>query len=116
MSVRPPFPNVSDSSNELAVPVRLSKVDPVHLEPVRAEASTVASAHHARTVRPGVIAALVVATLYAGLGLSVQFPKVAFGLQSDESTYYMMTYSLARDGDLTYRRSDLERAGAPSAE
>ena len=109
MSVRPPLPNVSDSSNELAVPVRLSKVDSVHLEPVRADASTVASAHQARTVRPGVIAALVVATLYAGLGLSVQFPKVAFGLQSDESTYYMMTYSLARDGDLTYRRSDLER-------
>jgi hypothetical protein len=55
------------------------------------------------------IAALVVAALYGGLGLSVQFPKVAFGLQSDESTYYMMTYSLARDGDLTYRRADLER-------
>jgi hypothetical protein len=60
-------------------------------------------------VRPGLVVALVIGALYAGLGLSVQFPKVAFGLQSDESTYYMMTYSLARDGDLTYRREDLER-------
>jgi hypothetical protein len=101
---------VSDRSKELAVPLKLSRVDPVFLEPVRHETSKVEFAQRsAGGVRSGLIAAIVVFVLYAGLGLSVQFPKVAFGLQSDESTYYMMTYSLARDGDLTYRRADLER-------
>jgi len=60
-------------------------------------------------VKPAAIAAVLVVALYAGLGLSVQFPRVAFGLQSDESTYYMMAYSLAQDGDLVYRRDDLTR-------
>jgi hypothetical protein len=60
-------------------------------------------------MRPGILAAVLVAVLYGGMGLSVQFSRVAFGFQSDESTYYMMTYSLARDGDLVYRRDDLAR-------
>ncbi|RPH56581.1 MAG: hypothetical protein EHM89_15240, partial [Acidobacteria bacterium] len=110
MSRRPPSQDLSDSSKELAVPLKLSRVDAVFLEPVRSEGSKADFAQRsAAGVRSGVIAALVVGVLYAGLGLSVQFPKVAFGLQSDESTYYMMTHSLARDGDLTYRRADLER-------
>ena len=33
----------------------------------------------------------------------------AYGFQSDEATYYMITYSLASDHDLEYRRADLER-------
>ncbi len=60
-------------------------------------------------LRPGVI--LVVATLavYGGLALTVDFPRAAMGIQSDEATYYMMAHSLAEDGDLTYRREDLVR-------
>jgi hypothetical protein len=60
-------------------------------------------------VRPGILAAVLITAIYGGMGLSVQFPRVAFGFQSDESTYYMMTYSLALDGDLVYRREDLAR-------
>ena len=43
------------------------------------------------------------------MALSVDFPRAAIGIQSDEATYYMMGYSLAYDGDLTYRREDLVR-------
>jgi hypothetical protein len=64
-----------------------------------------------RTVdlRPGLIASLLVLCVYGGLALSVDFPRDAFGFQSDEATYYMITYSLVRDHDLEYRRADLER-------
>jgi hypothetical protein len=58
---------------------------------------------------PGVVAAAVVLGLYGGIALSVDFPRAAFGIQSDEATYYMMGHSLAEDGDLTYRREDLVR-------
>lgn len=58
---------------------------------------------------PGLVAAFLVFCLYAGVALSVDFPRAAFGIQSDEATYYMMGHSLARDGDLTYRREDLLR-------
>ncbi len=47
--------------------------------------------------------------LYGGIALSVDFPRAAFGIQSDEATYYMMGHSLAEDGDLAYRREDLAR-------
>ncbi len=57
----------------------------------------------------GVLAAVLVTCVYGGLALSVNFPHVAFGFQSDEATYYMMAHSLASDGDLTYRREDLVR-------
>ena len=36
-------------------------------------------------------------------------PRAAFGIQSDEATYYMMGHSLAEDGDFAYRREDLAR-------
>jgi hypothetical protein len=58
---------------------------------------------------PGILAALLVVSIYGGIALSVDFPKVALGFQSDEATYYMMAHSLAVDGDLTYRRGDLTR-------
>jgi hypothetical protein len=58
---------------------------------------------------PGAVLALVLFCVYGGLALSVDFPRAALGLQSDEATYYMMGYSLALDGDLTYRREDLVR-------
>jgi hypothetical protein len=56
--------------------------------------------------RPGLLVALIVLCLYGGLALSVDFPRAAFGFQSDEATYYMMGHSLAQDGDLTYRRDE----------
>ncbi len=60
-------------------------------------------------VRPGLIATALVFFVYGGLALSVDFPRAAFGFQSDEATYYMMAHSLAADGDLEYRRADLVR-------
>ena len=60
-----------------------------------------------RNYRPGAIFALLLLCVYGGLALAVDFPRAAFGIQSDEATYYMMGYSLALDGDLTYRREDL---------
>ena len=58
---------------------------------------------------PGVVLALLVLSIYGGLALTVDFPRAAIGIQSDEATYYMMGHSLAEDGDLTYRREDLVR-------
>jgi hypothetical protein len=58
---------------------------------------------------PGLIAAALVFCLYAGVAVSVDFSRAAFGIQGDEATYYMMGQSLALDGDLTYRREDLAR-------
>ena len=60
-------------------------------------------------VRVGLLLAVVILAIYGGLALSVDFPRAAIGIQSDEATYYMMGHSLAEDGDLTYHRSDLER-------
>lgn len=60
-------------------------------------------------VRPGLVLAAVVLCVYGGVALTVDFPSAAFGIQSDEATYYMMGHSLAEDGDLTYRVEDLER-------
>ena len=62
-----------------------------------------------RDAGPGLIAAALVLCLYGGIALSVDFPRAAFGIQSDEATYYMMGHSLAQDGDLAYRREDLAR-------
>jgi hypothetical protein len=62
-----------------------------------------------RDAAPGLIAAALVLCLYGGIALSVDFPRAAFGIQSDEATYYMMGHSLAEDGDLAYRREDLAR-------
>ena len=62
-----------------------------------------------RDLRPGALLALVLLCVYGGLALSVDFPRAAIGIQSDEATYYMMGHSLAEDGDLTYRREDLVR-------
>ena len=60
-------------------------------------------------VRPGLLLAAVVLCVYGAVALTVDFPRAAFGIQSDEATYYMMGHSLAEDGDLTYRLEDLER-------
>ncbi len=59
--------------------------------------------------RPGLLLVVALLAVYGGLALTVDFPKAAIGIQSDEATYYMMGYSLAKDGDLEYRREDLVR-------
>ncbi|HVL67865.1 MAG TPA: hypothetical protein VM364_11430 [Vicinamibacterales bacterium] len=59
--------------------------------------------------RLGAAAALLILCVYGGLAVSVDFPRAAIGIHSDAATYYMMGHSLATDGDLTYRRGDLER-------
>ncbi len=59
--------------------------------------------------RVGLLATFVVAALYGGMALTVDFSRAAVGVQSDEATYYLMGYSLARDGDLEYRQEDLQR-------
>src|SRR4029079_6142807 len=58
---------------------------------------------------PGLLLAALFFCVYGSLALTVNFPKAAYGFQSDEATYYMMGYSLADDGDLTYRKEDLVR-------
>src|SRR5918993_5064757 len=59
--------------------------------------------------RPGAILALILLCVYGGLAVSIDFPRTANGIHSDEATYYMMGHSLAEDGDLTYRKEDLVR-------
>lgn len=59
--------------------------------------------------RAGWLGALVVLALYAGLAVNVDVPAASAGIFSDEATYYLMGHSLAADGDLEYRREDLER-------
>jgi len=61
------------------------------------------------SVRPGLVLAAIFLCVYGALALTVNFPKTAFGFQSDEATYYMMGLSLVHDGDLAYRKEDLVR-------
>jgi hypothetical protein len=78
------------------------------MTPVPASAAAAADAMP-RTYVPGVVLSLLLLLVYGGLAVSVDFPRAAIGIQSDEATYYMMGYSVALDGDLTYRREDLMR-------
>jgi hypothetical protein len=59
--------------------------------------------------RTGLLMAALVLLVFGGVAVSVDVPRASFGFKSDEATYYMMAHSLAEDGDLTYRREDLER-------
>ena len=58
---------------------------------------------------PGVWLTIAILSVYGGLAFTVDFPRTAFGIHSDEATYYMMGHSFAADGDVTYRRDDLVR-------
>ena len=58
---------------------------------------------------PGAVATLILGALLLGFALTVKFPVVAFGFQSDESTYYSLGHSMARDGDMQFQRADLVR-------
>ncbi len=61
------------------------------------------------SLAPGLAAAIVVLAVLGGIALSIDFPRAAYSLHSDEATYYMMGHSLAVDGDLAYRHEDLTR-------
>lgn len=61
-------------------------------------------------LRPGLIAAAMVLALYGGVSLSIDVPRTAIGIHSDEATYYLIGHSIATDFDLEYRREDLLRA------
>src|SRR5215204_5901848 len=64
----------------------------------------------AMTAKPGFIASAVVGILLLAFAISVDFPKAnGGGFKGDESTYYMLAHSLARDFDFQYERKDLIR-------
>jgi hypothetical protein len=75
------------------------------MPPVTAPDTSVAQ----MSTRPGLVLAALVLCVYGALALTVNFPKAAYGFQSDEATYYMMGLSLVHDWDLTYRKGDLVR-------
>jgi hypothetical protein len=58
---------------------------------------------------PGLLACAAIGLALLGFSLSVNFPKVAYGFQSDEATYYSLGHSLARDLDFAFERQDLTR-------
>ena len=61
------------------------------------------------TTKPGVIASALVGILLLAFAVSVDFPKANGGrFKGDESTYYMLGHSLARDFDFQYERKDLD--------
>jgi hypothetical protein len=55
------------------------------------------------------VATLALGAIAVAFAVTVDFPKVAIGFQSDEATYYTLAHSLARDGDFTFERRDLAR-------
>ena len=46
---------------------------------------------------------------FLALAVSLDFPRTALGFKGDEATYYSLTYSIARDGDMAFKREDLVR-------
>ena len=62
-----------------------------------------------RRSEPGWVACTLIGLLLCAFAVTVDFPKVAFGFQSDEATYYTLAHSLARDGNFAYERRDLVR-------
>ncbi len=58
---------------------------------------------------PGVVATLTLGALLLTFALTVHFPVVSFGFQSDGATYYSMGHSLALDRNLQFQREDLVR-------
>ena len=62
------------------------------------------------TIKPGVIASALVGILLLAFAVSVDFPNAnGDRFKGDESTYYMLGHSLARDFDFQYERKDLIR-------
>jgi hypothetical protein len=69
----------------------------------------IVTAARAGVRHPGVLVTTAVALVSLGFALSVDFPRTAKGFKGDEATYYSLTYSLARDRDITFQRQDLIR-------
>lgn len=65
----------------------------------------VASTRH----RGPALLGVVLFVMAAAAALSIDVPRTAFGVKSDEATYVSMALSAAYDGDLAYERRDLER-------
>src|SRR5688500_9929068 len=62
------------------------------------------------TTKPGIFASALVGILLLAFAMSVDFPKAnGSRFKGDESTYYMLGHSLARDFDFQYERKDLVR-------
>jgi hypothetical protein len=59
--------------------------------------------------RPALAVTAAVFAVLLGFAVSVDFPRAAGGFKGDEATYYSLTYSLARDVDMTFQRQDLVR-------
>jgi hypothetical protein len=53
--------------------------------------------------------AIVLFVLLVSVARSVDMPRAAYGVKSDEATYVAMTLSLAHDWNLSYERRDFER-------
>ena len=60
---------------------------------------------------PGVVASLALGLVLVAFALSIDFPKAAYGFQSDESTYYSLGHSIAKDFDFAFTREDLTECG-----
>ena len=68
------------------------------------------SAADAVTPKPGLFATAVVGMLLLAFAVSIDFPRAnGGGWKGDESTYYLLAHSLARDLDFAYTREDLVR-------
>ena len=62
------------------------------------------------SVKPGLLVAAILAIVLLAFAVSVDFPKAnGGGFKGDESTYYVLAHSLARDFDFQYERKDLVR-------
>ena len=62
------------------------------------------------TAKPGIIVSALVGAMLLAFAVSVDFPRAnGDRFKGDESTYYMLGHSLARDFDFQYERKDLIR-------
>ncbi|HKY22654.1 MAG TPA: hypothetical protein VJM31_15685 [Vicinamibacterales bacterium] len=62
------------------------------------------------TTKPGLLASALLGILLLAFAVSVDFPKAnGGGFKGDESTYYVLAHSLARDFDFQFERKDLAR-------
>ncbi len=62
------------------------------------------------TRKPGILVSALFGALLLAFAVSVDFPKAnGGGFKGDESTYYLLGHSLARDFDFGYERQDLVR-------
>ena len=58
---------------------------------------------------PGNAMVLALLAFFLSLAVSIDFPRAALGFKGDEATYYSLTYRLARDWDMAFKREDLVR-------